>query len=67
MTSRPTSVAFKMVAKFVVAEAVKNQEFFRDNVVNFIEFSTVCSLHNFGVADNLLCQACQFSKMTIVS
>ena len=39
MTSRPASVACKMVAKFVVAEAVKNEEFFGDNVVNFIEFS----------------------------
>ena len=28
-----------MVFKFVVAEAVKNQEFFRDNLVNFTEFS----------------------------
>ena len=28
-----------MVAKFVVREAVKNQEFFGDNVVSFIEFS----------------------------
>lgn len=39
VTSRPASLGFKMVAKFVVAEAVKNQEFFRDKVVNFIEFS----------------------------
>ena len=28
-----------MVAKSVVREAVKNQEFFGDNVVSFIEFS----------------------------
>ena len=39
MTSRRASVAFKMVVKFVVAEGLKNQVFFRDNEVNFIEFS----------------------------
>ena len=39
VVSRPASVAFKMVAKFVVAEAVKNQEIFGDIMVNCIEFS----------------------------
>lgn len=32
-------MAFKMVAKFDVAGAALNEEFFKDNVVNFIEFS----------------------------
>lgn len=37
--SCPAPMAFKMVAKFDVAGAALNEEFFKDNVVNFIEFS----------------------------